>query len=217
MKKFDAKIITTSLIDWLDVKFKDKTIAREVSVNTSFGTKVVDVMISNGHTIAYEIKSELDTTKRLYEQVEGFKEIFEYVYVVYWGTKFSLDELNLSSNIGAIEVYSENDLIKFKLVKKAKINTIASQLTVAKMLWKSELEYFLSSKQIQTKSTFDKLRLVNLFISNFSKQEAKKIFRFVMKKRFERGYIAYKNLKHTTEAIQALLQYKTDQNYLFKL
>lgn len=217
MKKVDAKMITISLIEWLDVKCKDKTIAREVSVNTTFGTKVVDVMVSNGHTVAYEIKSELDTTKRLYEQVEGFKEVFEYVYVVYWGTKFSLQELNLSPSIGAIEAYLNGEVLEFKLIKKAKINTIASQLTIAKMLWKSELEYFLNTKKIQAKSTFDKSMLVNLFISNFSKQEAVRIFRFVMKKRFERGYTAYQNFKYKAEAVQSLLKYKTDQNYLLKL
>lgn len=218
MKRADAKAITHALIKWLDNRYQDKTITTEMSVNTSYGTKVADVVISNGHAIAFEIKSDFDTTTRLSEQINGFSEIFEYVYVVFWKERFSIEELNLPTNIGAVEAYwSKSGTLHFNLLKKAKINRFLTPVVVGNLLWKSELEYFLHLKNIVTKKSYDKSTLVNLFIKNYNKQESVKIFRFVVKKRFEKGYLAYQQVKHTTDALRAFIQFKTDKDYLLKL
>ena len=215
--KINASVITVALIEWLNKKYDEKTITTEMSVNTSVGTKVADVVVSNGHTIAYEIKSELDTTQRLPSQIKGFSEIFEYVYIVYWKNKFSLENLNLAETTGAIEVFIKNDKLNFKIIKKAKINRFMNQLSVAKLLWKSELEYFFNKKNIIIKKSFDKQTLVNLFIQNFNKQEAVKIFRFIVRKRFEKGYLIYQSLQQSVDALQSFVKYKTDKDYLLKL
>ena len=218
MKIANAEVITKSLIDWLDTKYNDKTITTEVAVNTTYGTKVVDVMVSNGHAIAFEIKSELDTTKRLDSQVKGFSELFDYVYLVYWKEKFSLNELNLDENIGAIEAYWDNNKnLTFKKVKNAKINRYATPSTIAKFLWKNELNYFLHKKNITTKKSFDKSDLVNLFIQNYNKTEAVGILRFALKHRFKRGFLAYIKAKNQPNALKALIKSKTDINYIAKL
>jgi hypothetical protein len=217
MKIADAPTITKAFIDWLDNKYKEKTITTEISVNTSYGTKVVDVVLSNGHAIAYEIKSDLDTTKRLEEQIKGFSEIFEYVYVVYWGERFTLDELNLPENVGAIKAFWSGDNIVFKKTKKAKINRFATPRTIANLLWKDELHYFINKKNIKTKKSYDKLKLSNLFIDNFNKTESIKIFRFVLKKRFERGFLAYKKAKNSISPLKQLTKYKKDMSYISKL
>lgn len=218
MKRADAKAITRALIEWLDDRYEDKTITTEVSVNTSYGTKVVDVVISNGHSIAFEIKSDFDTTLRLSEQANGFSEIFEYVYVVFWKERFSIDKLDLPSNVGAIEAYWDHKSeLSFKLVKKAKINRMITPEITGHLLWKSELEYFLNLKSVTTKKSFDKYKLVNLFSGSHSKKEAVQILRFVLKKRFEKGYRAYQEIKHTKDALRAFTMFKTDKDYLLKL
>ncbi len=218
MKRADAKAITIALIRWLDNRYQDKTITTEMSVNTSYGTKVADVVISNGHAIAFEIKSDFDTTTRLSDQVNGFSEIFEYVYTVFWKERFTIDALNLPNNVGAIEAFwGEDGVLSFKLVKKAKINRFITPMVVANLLWKSELEYFLHLKNIPTKKNYDKTTLVNLYVDCHNKQESVKIFRFVVKKRFERGYLAYQQVKDTANALRAFIQFKTDKDYLLKL
>jgi hypothetical protein len=217
MKIANAKVITKSLIDWLDIKYRDKTITTEIAVNTTYGTKIADVVISNGHAIAYEIKSELDTTKRLDSQIRGFSEIFEYVYLVYWSDKFTLDTLNLPENTGAIKAYWKNEKIHFELIKKAKINHFATPLIIAKLLWKNELIYFLTKKNIEIKTNYDKSTLVKLFTENFNKRESVKVLRFIFRNRFERGYLAYTKIKHKTTALHAFKKFKIDKDYLTKL
>lgn len=218
MKRADAKTITIALIKWLDNRYHDKTITTEMSVNTSYGTKVADVVISNGHAIAFEIKSDFDTITRLSDQVHGFSEIFEYVYTVFWKERFTLDALKLPKNVGAVEAFWDQDgELCFKLVKKARINRFITPTIVANLLWKSELEYFLHRKNITTKKSYDKTALTNLFINCHNKQESVKIFRFIVKKRFEKGYLAYQQVKHSANALRAFIQFKTDKDYLLKL
>lgn len=217
MQRADANNITKALIDWLDKKYQDKTITTEISINTSYGVKIADVVLSNGHAVAFEIKSEFDTIKRLDKQINGYSEVFEYVYFVYWDEKYDLESLKLPENIGCIKAFWKKGVISFQIVRKAKINHFATPKIIANLLWKSELEYFLRQKNILIKSSYDKSTLVQLFVENFNKIESKKIFRFVLKKRFEKGFLAYKAMQNTSDALFSLMQYKTDKNYLIKI
>ncbi|MCG3662544.1 sce7726 family protein [Aliarcobacter butzleri] len=212
----DAKIITNSFIEYLDNKYENKTITTEISVNTSYGVKVVDVVVSNGHSVAFEIKSELDTIKRLDSQVKGYSEIFDYVYLVYWKDKFNIEDMNLPHNIGII-VANWNDKqtkIKFEILKSAKINRIADQKKIASLLWKDELFYFLNKKDIYPKKNYAKDILVNLFEQYHTKTEAIKIFRFILKKRFEKGFLKYQESKRTPDCLEIFKSHKVDLNYL---
>lgn len=217
-KKADAATITKSLIEWLDTKYIDKTITTEIAVNTSYGTKIADVVVSNGHSVAYEVKSELDTTKRLEAQTKGFSEIFEYVHVVYWDDKFTLDKLNLADNVGAIKAYWNNkDEVCFKKIKNAKMNRLATPFTIANFLWKNELDYFLQKKDIKTKKNYDKAMLVNLFTTHYNKRESVKILRFSLKHRFKRGFLAYLKIKDQVNALHVFVDKKADLNYISKI
>ncbi|ALV24568.1 hypothetical protein CIG2463D_0995 [Campylobacter iguaniorum] len=214
----NAKIITKALINWLDCKYKDKTITTEISVNTTFGTKVADVVVSNGHAVAYEIKSELDTTARLESQIKGFSELFDYVYIVYWENKFTIDELKAPNNIGIISAkWNKSKQIEFKIIKKAKINNNITAEKVGNLLWKKELEYFLQDKNIKTKTNYDKCTLVKLFMSNFNKTESMHIFRYILKNRFKKGFLVYRENQLKDNSLELLTKYKVDMNYLEKM
>lgn len=218
MLRADAPTITLALIDWLDERYQDKTITTEISINTSYGTKVADVVVSNGHAMAFEIKSAYDTTQRLDEQINGYAELFEYVYLVYWEEKYTLESLSLPENIGAIKAFLHNGKIEFKEIKKAKINNFASPTAIGKLLWKNELEYFLRQKNIPIKTSFDKFKLLELFAQSHTKTESKKIFRFILKKRFERGFDAYKSSKLiSSNPLKSFIDCKKDLNYISKL
>lgn len=209
MKRADAPTITQALIQWLDVKYEDKTITTEIPVNTSLGVKIADVVVSNGHSMAYEIKSALDTTVRLDAQVNGFIEMFEYVNLVYWSEKFEPAKLNLPENIGLIRAYWSENEIAFRVEKKAKINKFLTPEASAKFLWKKELRYFLRQKQIKFKMSDDKDTLVSKFAEFYKKRESVEIFRYVLKKRFELGYSMFKY----SNDLNVFKNNKTDFNY----
>lgn len=214
--KANAKIITNSLIEYLDKKYIDKTITTEISVNTTYGVKVVDVVVSNGHSIAFEIKSEVDTIKRLDSQVKGYSEIFDYVYLVYWKDKFNIIDIDLPENIGIIVAQWNNKKtkIKFDILKSAKVNRVANQRKIASLLWKDELFYFLNKKNIYPKKNYTKDILVDLFEENHTKTESIKIFRFILKKRFEKGFLKYQESKKTPDCLEIFRTHKVDLNYI---
>lgn len=215
MKKADAKYITVPLIKWLDANNKDKVITTEIAINTSYGVKVADVVISNGHLIAYEVKSELDNIDRLEEQIKGYSEVFDYVYVVFWANKFKLGELRLPDNVGAIEVFhSEKNKVTFKKVKKAYKNTLLDVKRVANMLWKDELFYYLDKKSVIAKKSFDKSKLCELFERNYTKRESISILKDVFKGRFNKGFQAFMNASKKEDPLKALRKNKKDMNYL---
>lgn len=215
MKRIDAKAITKPLINWLDKNNQDKVITTEISINTSIGVKVADVVVANGHLVAYEIKSELDNTLRLYNQIQGYREVFDYVYVVYWDSKFELESLNLPKNIGAVRAYfDEDENIVFKVTKKAYKNYQLDIDTVAKMLWKDELFYYLNQKNATTKKSFDKEQLCKLFVDNYTKTESLKILKNSFKGRFNKGFQAFKKASEDEDALRCLVKNKKDMNYL---
>lgn len=209
MKRADAPAITYSLIEWLDKKYTDKTITTEISLNTSLGVKVADVVVSNGHSVAYEIKSACDTTKRLDAQLQGFCEWFEYVYFVYWNDKYDVDNLSLDENIGIIKAFFKDDVICFQVEKKAKINRKATQNTIASFLWKKELRYFLNRKQIKHKMSYNKEILEKLFCKSYGKKESVNIFRHILKHRFASGFEMFKEVRD----LKVFTKHKADINY----
>ncbi len=214
--KANAKIITTYLIEYLDKKYVDKTITTEISINTSYGVKVVDVVVSNGHSVAFEIKSEIDTIKRLDGQVKGYSEVFDYVYLVYWKDKFNIVDINLPDNIGIIIAQwdDKKTKIKFDILKNAKVNRIANQRKIASLLWKDELFYFLNKKNICPKKNSAKDILIDLFEESHTKTESIKIFRFVLKKRFEKGFLKYQESEKTPDCLEIFKTHKVDVNYI---
>lgn len=209
MKRADAPTITYALIEWLDKKYTDKTITTEIALNTSLGVKVADVVVSNGHSVAYEIKSAFDTTKRLDAQLEGFSEWFEYVYFVYWGEKYDVENLHINENIGLIQAYWSGGGICFRMQKKAKINRKSTQNTIASFLWKKELRYFLNRKQIKYKMNYDKESLERLFCKYYGKRESVNIFRHILKHRFASGFEKFKELGD----LKVFTKHKVDINY----
>ncbi len=215
MKKVDAKEITLSLIKWLDKHNDSKVITTEISINTSIGVKVADVVMSNGHLVAYEVKSELDNTLRLENQINGYSEIFDYVYIVYWGAKFSLDELNLPKHVGAIEAYYDREQnIIFTVRNRAYKNYQLDTPHIAKMLWKNELFYYLDKKNVEVKRSACKDILCDLFEMNYSKRESLQIIKNVFKGRFDKGFTAFKQASSHEDALQCLIKNKQNMNYL---
>lgn len=213
VKRADAPTITLALVKWLDKKYEDKTITTEISLNTSFGVKIADVVVSNGHAIAYEVKSEFDTTQRLDGQIKGYSEIFEYVNLVYWGDKFNVEKLSIPENIGLIRAYWKNSEIAFKIERKARINRSLTPLVVGHFLWKSELRHFLKQKSVKCKISDDKETLVKLFNRSYGKKESVQVFRFVLKNRFKIGFDLFEKLND----LKAFKKKKVDINYILNI
>jgi hypothetical protein len=79
MKKLDDKEIRSALISRI-TKYKDCRLFEEVTVPS--GKARADIVAVNGHVVAYEIKSDFDSIRRLTTQIPEYDQNFEMNYVV---------------------------------------------------------------------------------------------------------------------------------------
>ncbi|WP_431293512.1 sce7726 family protein [Pedobacter sp. P26] len=87
------------------------TLLREVNS----GGSIADVVIVNGSTTAYEIKTELDSFDRLESQITAYQYLFDFVYVVTYPKALAYLNKMLPASIGII--IFDNDGV-LKCVKK---------------------------------------------------------------------------------------------------
>lgn len=82
----------------------------------------IDLCSINGNSIAYEIKTKYDTTKRLLKQVTDYLKAFEYVYVICPTCK--VDEIIklVPDNVGIYVYDDELTNVKFEIYREAKIS-----------------------------------------------------------------------------------------------
>lgn len=66
------------------------------------GKSKLDLAVFNGTSTAYEIKSEIDTAKRLFMQLNDYVKAFEYVYLVSYSDFYQKVKQDLPKNIGVL-------------------------------------------------------------------------------------------------------------------
>ncbi|WP_196216241.1 sce7726 family protein [Myroides albus] len=66
------------------------------------GNSILDLAVFNGTTTAYEIKSEIDTPKRLLQQVTDYCKVFEFVYLVTYSKFLTKIQDEIPDNIGIL-------------------------------------------------------------------------------------------------------------------
>lgn len=87
----------------------DKVIVGRHSINTAtpiqefrVGSSLADLVVLNGTSTVYEIKSERDTLRRLASQIQNYSKVFERTYVVTSASKLHSLEHTLPEHVGII-------------------------------------------------------------------------------------------------------------------
>lgn len=87
----------------------DKIVIGRQSINTAtpiqefrVGTSLADLVVLNGTSTVYEIKSERDTLRRLASQIESYSKVFERIFVVTSAIKLRSLEQYLPEGVGII-------------------------------------------------------------------------------------------------------------------
>lgn len=120
MQKLDDKEIRRALISRLST-YKNCKIFEELTVPS--GKARADVVAVNGHVIAYEIKSDYDSIKRLDSQIPEYDKNFEMNYIVV-GSKHENSISNYVPHYWGIIVVkrTQKNSIRLSFVRKAKLN-----------------------------------------------------------------------------------------------
>jgi len=147
--KNNASVVKASLIDfWLENNTADLIINEAPFFK---GNRRADlIIINNQNLIGFEIKSELDTLKNLKAQILDYQKIFDFVYIVI-DKKFknSKELKELPKQVGIL-IYNKDISIK----KEAQKNRRLKKNDLVSLLWRKDLEYLLSNKNLD----FDKLQ-----------------------------------------------------------
>ncbi|BCT27482.1 sce7726 family protein [Bacillus velezensis] len=120
MKKLDDKEIRSTLISRLTT-YKDCRVFEEVTVPS--GKARADIVAVNGHVVAYEIKSDFDSIKRLTTQIPEYDKNFEMNYVVV-GQKFAESITMFVPEHWGIIVAEKTrvNTVRLSFIKKARLN-----------------------------------------------------------------------------------------------
>ena len=87
-------------------------------VELRVGSSIADVVVANGTTTAYEIKTEFDTSRRLASQTNDYLKAFDKVYVVTHPAHVARYERELDSRVGLIVLSDQHALTPYREASK---------------------------------------------------------------------------------------------------
>ena len=175
------------------------------------GNSVADLAMFNGKSIAFEIKTEMDSCKRLDTQIKSYKEIFNEIYLIIPESKLSVYRCY---DVGIIVLESNKQ--KFRCEKKSPIYTINPNAIMNVL---HTLEY----KDIVMKhyhslpkdmNSFNQFKLCGELIRNIPNKKLNKYFISCMKQRsgISDDLLSFKHFKEFKQLGNALkmtkLQYQ---------
>lgn len=144
-----------------------------------------DIAIINGHLIGYEIKSDLDSFRRLQEQIISYNAIFDRTYLIV--TERHLKDVDdfLPDWWGVITaIEGPRGAIHFKTVKRARRNANVDDFAIAKLLWRSEAQEILRNLGIRGKQSEEKRdNLYGYIVRKMNSVELRKTVRDFLVKR----------------------------------
>jgi hypothetical protein len=83
-------------------------------VELRVGSSIADVVVANGTTTAYEIKTEFDTSRRLGSQTSDYLKAFDKVYVVTHPAHIARYERELDPRVGLIVLSTQHALTPYR-------------------------------------------------------------------------------------------------------
>lgn len=170
-----------------DILIKKYGLNKTVIINEfRVGNSIADIVMFNGTSKAFEIKTELDTTKRLSNQLVDYSRIFQECYII---THESLIEKyeNVNSNIGLIKLSKKRNSTFLTEVRPPKINVSIDPDTLIRAIRTTEYKnivynYFGYLPQMNSFNMFEICReklkqippekLHKLFISELKKRKS---------------------------------------------
>ncbi len=148
------------------------------------GNSIADLVMFNGMSKAFEIKTELDSSKRLKGQLADYTKIFNECYIITHESlveKYSKED----TTTGIISMQKINGNLKLKEIRKAVYNDAVDANTLMRCIRTSEYqnivqEYFGELPQM---SSFNMFNICFEMIQQIPQDELSKLFIQVVKKR----------------------------------
>jgi hypothetical protein len=139
-------IIRKDFLKFLNKKHKDDKKIR-ILQEFSISDARIDIAVFNGIMHGYEIKSDVDTLKRLPQQIKAYDSIFDKITLIV-GKAHLYEAIKLIPDWWGIKLAKiKNNKTIFYTIRTAEKNPQQNSLSVASLLWKEETLDFLEKAQ----------------------------------------------------------------------
>ena len=176
-------IIKNALLNALICKYgTTKTIAlNEFAV----GESIADMVLFNGCSKAFEIKTEYDTPKRLATQLADYKKIFQYCYLVVHRDSLPKYSKEVDESIGVITYCMKRGRFSFEEFRSAKENLDIDPHLLMRCLHTDEYKKIVQTYYgyLPTMNSFTAFDICEESISKIPSEELHKLFIKTVKER----------------------------------
>lgn len=168
------------------------------------GKAIADLVMFNGVSKAFEIKTELDSNARLENQLENYRKAFNEVYVIVPESRLSL-YYKQKKDIGIIS-FRKDIKKKFTLIRKAKNRLLIDPKTIMNILHTKEYKTIVKTyyDRLPKMTSFNQYNICNKLMSKIPSSSLNELYLKTMKSRKPKNHISYKSHKEFNQLSLAL-------------
>lgn len=163
------------------------------------GNAVADLVMFNGHSKVFEIKSELDTDNRLELQLENYHLVFNQIFIIVPESKLDT-YLKYNENVGLI-TYSNLRTNKFALIRDAATNLNIDPGTIMNILRTTEYKSLVKSfyGSLPKMTSFSQYEICKKLVQEIPTEQLNDLFIQLMKRRVFKPEVSERNYKELNQ------------------
>ncbi len=181
------------------------------------GNAVADLVMFNGKSKVFEIKTEFDSSKRLNLQIENYSKAFNQIFLIVPESKLSIYS-KFDKSIGLISFNNNEKSEKFTLQRDAITNDEIDSETIMKVLHTNEYKSIVKSfyGELPITTSFNQYNICNDLIKKIPNNELNKKFIEKMKNRYLENVLSNRYYKEFNQISLALKLNKKDREIMIK-
>ncbi len=181
------------------------------------GNAIADLVMFNGKSKVFEIKTEFDSTKRLNLQIENYSKAFNQIFLIVPESKLST-YTKLDESIGLITFNKNEKYERFTLQRDAIINNEVDSETIMKVLHTNEYKSIVKSfyGELPNMTSFNQYNTCKDLIKEIPNTELNKKFIEKMKNRDLENTLSNRYYKEFNQISLALKLNKKEKEIMIK-
>jgi len=181
------------------------------------GNSVADLVMFNGCSKIFEIKTEFDSDFRLPLQLENYKKAFNQIYLIIPENKLSFYE-KYDETVGIITFNAKSDN-SFTRIRNSSINFEIDPLTIMNVLHTNEYKSIVKKHfgYLPQMTSFNQFKTCTELIFEIPKHELNKLFIAEIKKRGINEALSSRYYKEFNQLFLALKMNRTNKNKMIDL
>jgi len=162
---------------------KNSLVINELGLN--HGKSRADIAVISGYLIGYEIKSDKDSLIRLKQQIQAYDSVFNKSYIIVGNRYHKIIHKYIPEHWGIIiSEKSNKNIINFNFVRKSYNNEKIKPISVARLLWRTEVLEILKNNKVSLKLLRQPREILyKILIEIYDKKELQKLIFKYLKKR----------------------------------